>query len=632
MPYSDNPNSSYSDNNPNNYSDGGGYRDKPDPPSTLNPFDDDGTPQQYDDEDSIPISSIVPPNSIFPFVGDINNNIINRSVSPTSDEESVGDFARSLGLDNVDDTDTNHTNNINSEGGLTNGAPTSSNDFIWHLTPGSAGKEVDSIFVDGYDKNQSSNQQNATPIRKVIKLALLGFAMGIIVMLVLLLVGTDTSGNNVDDGGSSSRLGAPNDSSTTTLLDGFDQSIDTTALNLDEDKPDEIIVAEEEGEKDSNQEEDDTPVQTSEKDDNQVLPETSAAAKEDEADDKPQESESTVEDVDKTNPPKEDDEVSTATNAEGDDSDVPAHVHDEDLEEMSTAYTIAVENINHDNESSLDTPTNVIQPKDPSEVQPPPAANQNNNGNNAGDTNSNGNKYPYPNRTDVSKFCGGCRYKGSLFSCDQRVTYMKQRFGMTENEAKIGVMKWGHCPDPTGNTPKPQVGPELSSSGEPLPTYGGCRKRYNPNLGNVLDNFCGHCEWKNSAYTCFKRALWLRDHYGQTHEQAMINLMNNGYCKDERSEDDLQRLKEWGLDDWCSYCTTNDGYTCHDKLAPTFWNPDQCHSTKIALLADGQCKLPPYCDVNEDEDTSKDSSDDALSTDDDSIDSNPFLNCDFSNP
>lgn len=109
----------------------------------------------------------------------------------------------------------------------------------------------------------------------------------------------------------------------------------------------------------------------------------------------------------------------------------------------------------------------------------------------------------------------------------------------------------------------------------------------------------------------------------------MINLMNNGYCKDERSEDDLKRLKEWGLQDWCSYCTTNDGYICHDKLAPTFWNPDQCHSTKIGLLADGQCKLPPYCD--EDTTTTEDS-DDALSTDDDSIDSNPFLNCDFSNP
>ena len=627
MPYSDNPTSSYSDNPTHSR---GGYRDKPDPPSTFDyETQDYGTPDNEEDDN---ISSIVsPPVGLFPFVGDINNSIINRSVSPTSDEEeSVGDFVRSLGLDNVDDSDNNNTYINTNEGGLTNGAPASSNDFIWHLTPGSNGKEVDSIFVDGYDKSSTSNQQSYAT-KKIIKLALLGFAMGIIVMLVLLLVGTDTG--NVD-GGSSSRLGAPNDSgSSTTLLDGFDQSIDTS-LNLDEDedKPDEIIVAEE-GEKDINQEEDDTHVQSSEKNDNQGLPETTAA-KEDEADVKPQESEAaTVEDVDKTNPPKEEEEsIATAsTTSESDDSNVPAHVHNEDLEEMSTAYTIAVENIHDDEESLSDTPTNVIQPKDPSEVQPPPPVTNNNNNDNEGDTNSNGSKYPYPDRTDVTEFCGGCRYKGSLFSCDQRVTYMKQRFGMTDDEAKIGIMKWGHCPDPTGQTPKPQVGPELSSSGEPLPTYGGCRKRYNPDLGNVLDNFCGHCEWKNSAYTCFKRALWLRDHYGQTHEQAMINLMNNGYCKDERSEDDMKRLKEWGLQDWCSYCTTNDGYTCHEKLAPTFWNPDQCHSTKIALLADGQCKLPPYCDEEEEEDTTT-TEDSELSTDDDSVDSNPFLNCDFANP
>lgn len=240
MPYSDNPSTTYSDNPSNSR----GYRDRPDPPAPNDYQTQDGTP--YEDEDDIPISSI-PPSSLFPFVGGINNSIINRGVSPTKslysdEEESVGDFVRSLNLD-TDDND-NTANNSNNKGGLTNGAPASSNEFIWHLTPGSAGKEVDSIFVNGYDKSLS-NQQHATPVRKVMKLAILGFFMGIIVMLVLLLVGT----SNVDDG-SSSRLGAPS-GSTTALLDGFDQSIDTTttALNLDEDGTPEIIV--EEGEKDS---------------------------------------------------------------------------------------------------------------------------------------------------------------------------------------------------------------------------------------------------------------------------------------------------------------------------------------------------------------------------------------------
>ena len=509
MPYSDNPSSS-----------GGGYSDFPDPPTSNDNEYQDGPPQGH--------VMNHPDSTLFSFLADINNQ--NRSSSPVSNNSDESSDGLSLEYGDNDVFD-GHVD--------ADGAPSQ---FIWHLTPGKAGKEIDSVFVDGYYPSSSkSTSQGNNSLRNTIKMALLGFSLGIVVMLVTLLM----TSNGPTKGGES-RLGAPGGVNETVngVLDDINEGI--TDITTPFGESDGMLY--------------DAPKTFENIDSYQIDNETEEM---DVGGDQ-------IEEVDASNSSQE--------------SEPP-------LEQPSLAAqpeTTGKDNVDIGSAQVNDDPA-VAKPNENQTVEKVPPQ-----------TTSNGNSSPeQPEKeVDINNFCPGCRYKGSNFSCGQRVAYMMSKFAMTEVDAKTDLMQLGHCPDAPSQPNMWQEAikenPHVSSTGEPLPTmFDSCRKR--PKEGDALSHFCGFCQWKVSGMNCFKRVLYLREYYGNSEEQAMLNLMKQGHCKDERTDEEMATLREQGLEYWCDFCQFQ-GFTCHYRLDPLSSNPEGYRSAQLSLLSDGACTLPPWCD------------------------------------
>ena len=530
MPYSDNP----------TRSSGGGYSDFLDPPTNDKEYQD-GSPQG-------------PDSTLFSFLADINdqNNRSSqhdRSSSPVSNNSDESSDGTSLEYGDGNDTAL-YSDDLLFDGHVV-GAP-NQNQFIWHLTPGKAGKEIDSVFVDGYYPSSSSTSQGNNTLRNTIKMALLGFSLGIVVMLVTLLM----TSNGPNKGGES-RLGAPGGINETAngLLDDIDESIADVSISFGE--SDDMLY--------------DAPKPFENIDSYQIDNET------EEMDPSSQEPTDEIEKVDASNSSQESepplDQPSLAAQPETTGKD---NVDNGSAQEEVNDDSLAVAKPNENQTVEK------VQPQ----------------------TTGNGESIPQQpeKEIDINNFCAGCRYKGSNFSCGQQIAYMMSKYAMTEVDAKTDLMQLGHCPDspsqPNMEQEAVQENPHVSSTGEPLPTmFDNCRKR--PKEGDALSHFCGFCQWKASGMNCFKRVLYLREYYGNSEEQAMLNLMEQGHCKDERTDKEMETLREQGLEYWCDFCQFQ-GFTCHYRLDPCLdplaSNPEGYLSAQLSLLSDGACKLPPWCD------------------------------------
>ena len=583
MPYSDNPNIST------------GYRDAP-PSSSTNPFNDDDEEvhNSIANHHGAPYRDITPPSSLFSFVQDLNaasgiSNINSRTPNgspngsrPTSPAMSEAEeYLGALEQGNDFTTNTSFLDRSDSSttgGGCPNG--TGGDNFIWHLTPGKAGKEVESVWADRF--TPSNKDERAHPIKNTIKMALLGFSMGIIVMLIGILVtnnGRPNSDNRV--GAPANGNGASTDGGSGTLLDGFDPSIDTNTPDSGAPESTNLV--------DHGQEDPDTIAEYNAADDeDHPQAEVSSAKDKDES-----------KLVDNTNNDKND-SAADAANDVGD-----ANVNDGDDKEDSSTPAKDGDEANDKNENKANTDSTVSEAlHSTTDLAPPPPVPDIKEDSipihqEAKQEEEEHNAEKYTGHRDVSKFCDGCRWKNSHYSCIQRADYMAKRFVEVKNlnQAKQNLLDKGHCPGPE-NEAHSEINQHnwLDSKGNTLPNETSCRKRPQPGIANTPENFCVWCEWKGSEYHCLKRALYLRDMHNLSLENAMINLMKEGKCKDERTEKEMATLREQGLEYWNAWGMYG-GYTCFHRIKTLMWNPEACHSAKHDLMDSfGLCKLPPYCD------------------------------------
>ena len=97
-------------------------------------------------------------------------------------------------------------------------------------------------------------------------------------------------------------------------------------------------------------------------------------------------------------------------------------------------------------------------------------------------------------------------WKGSGYSCTDRVGYLLDHFSLTEGEAKTNLMKQGHCPE---SRVVGYIGAVQTSHGPKEPSPIGdmfsCRQKPKPGE-NSFDNFCGHCKYHitdpDNAFPC----------------------------------------------------------------------------------------------------------------------------------
>lgn len=199
-----------------------------------------------------------------------------------------------------------------------------------------------------------------------------------------------------------------------------------------------------------------------------------------------------------------------------------------------------------------------------------------------------------PNKNiDLSiPFCGSCMWKQTKYSCNQRVSYAVGKFSVTKSHAQQVLMEQGHCPETRNAAYDPTPRPP-----SPLGKMSDCRKR--PGPGKGLENFCGHCQWKGVDFSCFKRVEYLRVTYGTPDVVAMQGLMDQGHCMDTRTEEDLKKEKEQGIDMWCGYCMFH-AYSCNRYIfgANYIYNKDaeSAALAKLDLMGNGYCIMPPYCE------------------------------------
>eukprot|EP00581_Thalassiosira_minuscula_P019512 CAMPEP_0183719292 /NCGR_PEP_ID=MMETSP0737-20130205/12299_1 /TAXON_ID=385413 /ORGANISM="Thalassiosira miniscula, Strain CCMP1093" /LENGTH=650 /DNA_ID=CAMNT_0025949007 /DNA_START=140 /DNA_END=2092 /DNA_ORIENTATION=+ len=190
---------------------------------------------------------------------------------------------------------------------------------------------------------------------------------------------------------------------------------------------------------------------------------------------------------------------------------------------------------------------------------------------------------------DLADWCGVCQWKRSRYNCDARVKSLYDRFEVPPAEAKTTLMKQGHCPDERG---WPEADPEV-------PTFYGCRKRPDEEDPDSLDNFCGHLQWKGSSWTCFKRMWYLNMHYGTDYKEAMHGLMKQGHCLDTRTPEEIERQKKDGIDRWCGWCRFRSD-TCHYRAAMMMASTEMTFlEAQLDLMSHNICKMPEYCDEEE---------------------------------
>lgn len=194
---------------------------------------------------------------------------------------------------------------------------------------------------------------------------------------------------------------------------------------------------------------------------------------------------------------------------------------------------------------------------------------------------------------DLSKYCGVCLWKATKITCDSRVAYMKQKYKTPEIEAKTTLMEQGHCPE-GWNAPPPPANAPPPAPKIVIPGMDQCRPRIPPGTPeNDIIRFCPQCQWKNSAFPCWTRAFNLVNG-ATTPEMAMQSLLDQGHCRDDRTEEQHARDREQGIEDWCGACRHN-ASRCNDR----FGGQEGTVEEKRNLIMHGMCKFPPYCDAAE---------------------------------
>mmetsp|Transcript_2963 Transcript_2963/g.6500 ORF Transcript_2963/g.6500 Transcript_2963/m.6500 type:complete len:1161 (+) Transcript_2963:145-3627(+) len=138
---------------------------------------------------------------------------------------------------------------------------------------------------------------------------------------------------------------------------------------------------------------------------------------------------------------------------------------------------------------------------------------------------------------------------------------------------------------------------EIMSRVWQLGTVDNCRERTRPDFDS-LNNFCGHCLWKKSEINCFQRVKFMTTNFGGTDMSTAKKLMGAGQCIDERSKDELEEARKEGTEHWCEGCEF-EGTTCESYIKQSTQGVGSTNAKKLALMKEGYCKLPPYCNTNE---------------------------------
>ena len=161
-------------------------------------------------------------------------------------------------------------------------------------------------------------------------------------------------------------------------------------------------------------------------------------------------------------------------------------------------------------------------------------------------------------------------------------------------------MKQGHCPENRivgyiAPAPAPKA-PAKPKEPSPIGDLFSCRQR--PKHGEKsYANFCGHCVWKGTKYSCFQRVKFLTATYGTPELVAAQGLMDQGHCKDDYTPEQLAKQKELGIDLWCGGCQLRKDHSCDaDVHFSTGGDEDKKNEMKKELISKGLCKMPPFCD------------------------------------
>ena len=136
------------------------------------------------------------------------------------------------------------------------------------------------------------------------------------------------------------------------------------------------------------------------------------------------------------------------------------------------------------------------------------------------------------------KFCGQKRYRKTKMKCHERLQYMTNRYHVSDQEAKIGLLQNEDCICDDGN----KGGSEYSSGGrkeEQSNNGGGSSQGFAINVNGETLKFCGEALYRKMGMSCHERLEYMSTKYHISEREATIHLLENKDCVCDEDDEDF---------------------------------------------------------------------------------------------